>query len=476
MFKSFKIYLSTICILSALNSCQTDDPVNEYEIFVNENYVPGEENLIGKFSVEAYSADLAFGSKIPGLTNLEPKIFVIGNAIFKQNWVQSPASTTTRDGLGPLFNARSCSSCHSKDGRGKPMLTNNEASQGFLIRLSKDNDFVHGPIGMDNYGGQFQDLAITNANSEGNINVSFEIVSGAYPDGETYELRKPIYTLTDINGLPIVTPYTSPRVGTQTIGLGFIDALSDDSILANADEDDIDNDGISGKANYVWDVVNNKTSLGKFGWKANQPNLKQQIAGALSGDMGLTTSIFPQENCPNNDCSNYPNGVNIDDTVEVPDNQFNDLLLYQVALSVPVRRDVKDVDVLKGKKLFNSLACVKCHVDEFTTSSNYDYLPLIENTTIKPYSDFLLHDMGSDLADNRADFLAEGNEWRTQPLWGLGMIETVNNHTFLLHDGRARNIEEAILWHGGEAETAKNNFKKLSKTERLQLLKFLNSL
>ena len=456
-------------------SCNSND-FSEKE-YIDIKYELGEENLVSNLSIEAFTAEKAFGTSIPGLISLESAFFGVGNAMFEQSWVSAPATTTSRDGLGPIFNARACASCHSNDGRGKPVLENNASSQGFLIRLSAGNDPINGPIDFPNYGGQLQDNSNLGVAKEASINVSFETITGTYPDGETYELRKPTYTIVDANYGSISNAKQSARVGSQVIGMGFVDALSEASILANQDINDLDGDGISGKANYVWNVKENKSTIGKFGWKANQPTLEQQVAGAFSGDMGLTSSIFPDENCPDGvDCTKLNNGNNVGETVEVTDTQMSRIMVYQAAISVPKRRDYKTPDVLEGKQLFNDLACVTCHVNNFTTGNDYSLLKQLENITIKPYSDFLLHDMGDELADNRADFLANGNEWRTQPLWGLGLIKEVNNHTFLLHDGRARNIEEAVLWHGGEAENAKNNFKKLSKEKRQQLLKFLNSL
>lgn len=446
-------------------------------MYIQKHYIEGEENLASHLSVDGFTADKAFGRGVPGLSELETAFFGIGNAMFDQSWVSSPASTTSRDGLGPIFNARSCGTCHQRDGRGKPMLNDGEGSEGFLIRISQGNSPTSGPLAFPNYGDQLQDASNLGFKAEADIQVRFENTTGTYPDGTVYELRKPIYTFVNPQYGSLAGAEQSPRVGTQVMGLGLVDALTEQNILANADPNDVNGDGISGKANYVWNVKEHKLTIGKFGWKANQPTLAQQIAGAFNGDMGLTSSIFPDENCPHGvDCASLPNGNNVGENVEVPDEQFSRIMLYQAALAVPKRRDVKDYDVLKGKALFSELNCVACHVDQFTTGNSYSTLPILENVAFKPYSDFLLHDMGEDLADHRGDFLAEGTEWRTQPLWGLGLIEMVNNHTFLLHDGRARNVEEAILWHGGEAETSKNNFMNLSADQRNQLLQFLNSL
>jgi CxxC motif-containing protein (DUF1111 family) len=257
------------------------------------------------------------------------------------------------------------------------------------------------------------------------------------------------------------------------IGLGLIEAISENDILKNADVSDMNQDGISGKPNYVYDAVSKTQKLGRFGWKANVANLYHQTAGAFLGDIGITSWLFKNENCTSiqNDCSNALTGG----SPEIDSANLNHTVLYTRTLGVPIRRNVKDENVLMGKMIFKNIGCENCHISNFTTS-NQASVNALNNITIRPYSDFLLHDMGLALADDRPDFLADGNEWRTPPLWGLGLIKTVNGHTFLLHDGRARNITEAIIWHSGEAEASKHKFKTLSKNQRVQILAFLNSL
>lgn len=437
-------------------------------------YENGEELSAGKLTTTILGAN-AFDQQVPGLNQLNRRLFFVGNSLFRQNWVSAPASTTARDGLGPTFNARACSSCHNKDGRGTPLQAGQQFSAGFLMRVSTQGMGTHGgPNPVPNYGDQIQEHANLGVAYEAKVSVKFETIKGTFNDGETYELRKPIYTIANEQFGSLQNVLTSPRVGQQVIGLGLVDAISNKDIIANADEFDSDNDGISGKANYVWDVVKKETTLGRFGWKANQPNLKQQVAGAFSGDMGLTTSLFPDENCPSpqQDCKDAPNGG----LPEITDEALKNIMIYSSSLSVPVRRNYKDEEVLKGKQLFRDMKCASCHIESFTTSNSYPSNTALQNVKIRPYSDFLLHDMGDDLADNRPDFLANGKEWRTQPLWGIGLISEVNSHTFLLHDGRARNVEEAILWHGGEAEKNKEEYKKLTKEDRTAVLAFINSL
>lgn len=470
-----KVFLITVLAVFLFLKCSEDYSFKEEDEYTRlEKYQQGEEFSIGKFSVSITSND-AFGRKIPGLDRKGDIDFIVGDRLFNTSWVPGPASTSSLDGLGPTFNAKACANCHFKDGRGSPLSESSAiSSKGFLMRLSIVGQDPHGgPKPSPDYGLQLQNRSIFGVPYEAKVKVQFETIKGKYPDGTPYELQKPIYTLYDEQFGSMQNLLTSPRVGNQTIGLGFIDALSEEEILKNADEFDKDNDGISGKANYVWDVIKQEKSIGRFGWKANEPNLLQQIAGAFSGDIGLTTSILPKENCPSpqKDCNDAPNGGN----PEITDKQLSRVTFYQASLAVPMRRNVKDKDVLKGKALFHKLKCISCHAVGLKTGKS-TINPLIDGVTINPYSDFLLHDMGDELADGRPDFLANGNEWRTQPLWGIGLIKTVNKHTFLLHDGRARNIEEAILWHGGEAKKSKEDFMKLTKKQREQVIKFINTL
>ena len=455
-------------ITSACSSKEDYTPIN------TATYEEGEEFPVGNLTTHILGSN-AFDQAVPGLPLETDLLFFVGNSLFRQNWVSAPASTTARDGLGPTFNARSCSACHNKDGRGTPLLPGQDFSAGFLMRISQQGQDGHGgPLGVSGYGGQIQDRANTGIQHEAKVSVAFETINGTFDDGETYELRKPIYTISDEQFGSLQGVMTSPRVGQQVIGLGFVDAINKDDILAYADEYDADGDGISGKANYVWDVVKEQTVLGRFGWKANAPNLRQQVAGAFHGDMGLTSSLFKDNNCPSpqQDCYDAINGGE----PEITDEALDQIMIYSSSLSVPIRRDYDTDEVLRGKYLFNEMKCNSCHVSSYTTGNNYPENPTLQNTKIRPYSDFLLHDMGDDLADNRPDFLANGNEWRTQPLWGIGLFQEVNGHTFLLHDGRARNVQEAILWHGGEAENIKNEYKKLSKTDRAAVVAFINSL
>ena len=449
-------------------SCEHNEPY----IPAEDLYENGEEFLAGALGVNATSRD-AFGFEILGLTEFEKVKFGTGNSLFSQNWAKYGNSATARDGLGPTFNARACTSCHFKDGRGEPPV-NGEISKGFLMRISLGQDENGQAIPGPGYGEQIQERSNLGVPFEAKVNVSYTDETHEYPDGSTYELRTPTYTFTDEHFGSLSGIKTSPRIGTQTIGLGLIDALPESEILKFVDEFDSDNDGISGRANNTYDIESGALKLGKYGWKANAATLKQQVTSAFHGDMGLTSVLLPIDNCPSpqQDCLDDPKD---ESEFEVSNRQLERITFYQATLAVPNRRNFRDESVLKGKVLFTELNCISCHSTNLKTG-NSEFTPLLNNITIRPYSDFLLHDMGDKLADNRGDFLATGTEWRTQPLWGIGLIPTVNNHTFLLHDGRARTIEEAILWHGGEAETSKLAFKNLNAEERQNVLDFINTL
>lgn len=439
---------------------------------VPEPILPDATRLSGGKSATTMDAtENAFGNQVANSTNEDLDKFENGNSFFRNAWVAAGATTTARDGLGPFLNANACSSCHLLDGRGTP-----DIGKGLLFRLSVNGTTAHGSPKPDSvYGGQLSTAAIQNVIKEGNVNIQYAEIAGTFADGETYSLRKPTYTFDNLNyGDFEASIMFSPRVGPQVYGLGLLEIIPENAIIAQADENDSNQDGISGKANYVWDKQLKANQLGRFGWKANQPNLHQQTADAFNGDMGITSSLNPDENISGSvqkaNYSAFANGGN----PEISDKTLADVVFYQRSLAVPARRNSKNAEVIKGKKLMNELGCTNCHKESFVTG--FSSIPQLASQTIYPYTDMLLHDVGADLADNRPDFLATGNEWRTPPLWGIGLIKTVNKHTFLLHDGRARSITEAILWHDGEAKSAKIAFTKLAKTDRIALLSFLDNL
>ncbi|WP_419212049.1 di-heme oxidoredictase family protein [Maribacter sp. X9] len=457
------LLLSTVII----TSCSTDD---EYISLAPED---GEQNSGGVSTVINASAE-AFGFSSSALTAAQQVDFGVGNSFFRQSWVSAPSSTTARDGLGPFFNAVSCSSCHFKDGRGRPPAFDGEIGTGLLLRLSLPGVDEHGAAYSEaTYGHQLQDASVLGQKTEGQFIITYETSNETLADGTQVVLKKPIYSIVNLEYGPLAPEIlVSPRVANQIIGLGLLEAVPESTILGFADVDDVDNNGISGKPNYVYELESDSQKLGRFGWKANQPSIKQQVAGAFSGDMGITSYLFPNENCPPGvDCDVIPNGG----SPEITNANFDKVVLYSQSLAVPARRNYSDENVLNGKEIFNRIQCNLCHIPKMQTGNTY-YINGFRNQVIRPFTDLLLHDMGEGLSDNAPDYLAEGTEWRTPPLWGIGLINTVNGHTKLLHDGRADNITEAILWHGGEALQAKEDFKALGTDEREDLLAFINSL
>lgn len=433
-----------------------------------------DEELSGGETTVFETGIQAFGLSARNLDFDERTRFLIGNSFFEQNWVIAPASTTSRDGLGPLFNARSCSSCHFRDGRGRPPEAEDEAFLSMLIRLSIPGVGVNGaPLAEPTYGGQLNPQAIPGVLGEGQPRVSYQEIAGSYADGTAYSLRKPIYRFEEL-GYGDMHPDVmfSPRVAPAMIGLGLLEAIPASSILALADETDADGDGISGRPNWVWNVASQMTVLGRFGWKANQPNVEQQTAAAFLGDIGITSRLFIDENCSDAqaDCADAVTGG----APELQDDLLDDVTFYAQTLAVPARRNWDTVDVLRGKYLFQQAGCASCHTPVLETGEHP--IEALANQTVRPYTDLLLHDMGEELADHRPDFEATGREWRTPPLWGIGLQQTVNGHTYFLHDGRARNLEEAILWHGGEAEASRESFRNMNPKDRQDLLAFLQSL
>jgi CxxC motif-containing protein (DUF1111 family) len=424
----------------------------------------------------------AFSLPANNLSILRRDNFFIGNAFFKQPWVIAPSSTSARDGLGPLFNSNSCQGCHVKDGKGHPPLTREDSFLSTLVRVSIPAETAEqqalvttlGVVPEPNYGDQIQPNSIPALKGEATPRFEYEEISGQFKDGEGYTLLKPKLQLEQLNyGALHPKVQMSARVAPVMIGMGLLEAIPEADLVALADPEDKNTDGISGRLNQVWDVSAQKTVLGRFGWKANQPTVAQQSAGAFHGDLGITSPHFAAAPCMpvQTDCLKAPDGGKPEINQELMDM----VSFYASLLAVPARRDVNDPEVLKGERLFKQANCSACHIPSLKTGVKPDF-PELEHQAIQPFTDLLLHDMGEGLADQRPDFLASGSEWRTAPLWGIGLIETVNGHTRFLHDGRARNLMEAILWHGGEAEPARQQVLSMTKEERAALLRFLNSL
>ncbi|MET0610846.1 MAG: di-heme oxidoredictase family protein [Pseudomonas caspiana] len=445
---------------------------------------PGEALAGGRATVNKRDVN-AFSMPSANLSPVRRLDFSVGNSFFRSPWVIAPSTTTARDGLGPLFNTNACQNCHIKDGRGHPPEPNDINAVSMLVRLSIPDDPAqaelikkNGVLPEPTYGGQLQDMSVPGVAPEGRVRIEYEPMPVRFRDGTVVELRKPTLSITHLGYGPM-HPETraSVRVAPPMIGLGLLEAIPDAAILANADPDDKDGDGISGRPNWVWDDEQQAVVMGRFGWKAGQPSLNQQNVHAFSGDMGLTTSLRNFDDCTpaQTDCLAAPNGNGPDGEPEVSDNILRLVLFYSRNLGVPARRNIESPQVLAGKNLFYKAGCQQCHTPQFKTRHDAAE-PELANQVIRPYSDLLLHDMGDELADNRTEFQATGREWRTPPLWGIGLTQTVSGHTQFLHDGRARNLLEAVLWHGGEAQAAQRQVLAFDAEQRAALLAFLNSL
>lgn len=421
--------------------------------YADETYPGGVKGTVKDVS------ENAFGHPMPWLDRNQRREFFVGNSFFRLAWVEAPASTEGRDGLGPTFNAVSCATCHLRDGRGEAARYG-EIVRSLLYRLSENAE----------YGEQLNPFGVRGVPGEASPDIVYYYPKGRFDDGEEYELRQPKVIIRSwAFGRPSGNMRVSARVAPQLIGLGLLEKIPEADILAQADPDDKNADGISGRVRWVLDLQTSALALGRFGWKSEQPNLRQQNAAAFIGDMGLTSMLFPNENCPapQVECAKAINGG----TPEVDEKQMDRVTLYTQSLAVPERRGLDDPElkalIEDGKYWFNRMACAKCHQPSWQIEPGW---------TIYPYTDMLLHDMGPGLSDRSIDGESLKTEWRTPPLWGIGLIPTVNGHSELLHDGRARSVEEAILWHGGEALESKEIYLSLTPHERRAVVEFINSL
>ena len=411
----------------------------------------------------------AFSLPAPNLSGLSLALHGEGDEGFEDAFDASPSAE--HPGLGPVFDNVSCEACHVGDGRARPPLEGVpfDANDGMLFRASLAGVARNGgPVPAPGFGGQLQLRAISGYLREIEARVTYIERVGRFADGTKYGLSVPRYTLTGLY-LPLPAGLLfSPRVGPAVFGLGLLEAISESDLRANAYFSSRTHEGISGRPNYVWDERRRRTVVGRFGWKANAPNLFQQAAGAYNGDMGVTSTLFPAEPCQGRPgCGAHP--------VEVDDETVNAVAFYTRTLGVPARRDLDDPKTQRGERLFYASGCDGCHTPTLSTGVLRG-VPEVSNQVIHPYTDLLLHDMGPALADDRPDFRASGSEWRTAPLWGIGLFNTVNGHTRFMHDGRARSLLEAVLWHGGEAQRARDRVLRLSAPDREALVAFLSSL
>ena len=450
-----------------------------------------EVNSAGAGTSRAIVNRNAFSHPSENLTLEGREQFFVGNGLFRKVWVSPPASTEASDGLGPLFNARSCQRCHLKDGRGHPPAGPHDDAESMLVRLSVPPrsdaerqalvDGTRNVIAHPVYGGQLQDNAVPGLAAEAKVSIAWEEIKVALNGEAPAKLRRPILSL-DNPGYGDFGPglMTSIRIAQPMIGLGLLEAIHAGDIYALEDPDDKDGDGISGRAHRVRHPETGDIVLGRFGWKAAMPTIKMQTADAFLNDMGISSPLAPaaQGDCTaaQGACLAMPDGVqpHLGDT-EAPDPVLELVSFYTANLAVPARRNVDAPEVLRGKALFHEAGCASCHTPSYVTRRDAERAEH-RFQLIWPYTDLLLHDMGMGLADNRPDGEANGREWRTPPLWGIGLTEEVSGHTQFLHDGRARNLLEAILWHGGEAASAQSHVARMTPQERADLIAFLESL
>ncbi len=421
---------------------------------------PGVLPLAGGATTVIDRSSNAYSFPAPNLSDEELDLHLEGDVAFEAVFVSPPA--TINPGLGPVFNNSACNRCHVRDGRGLPVAGQGPLGSPLLVRVSaSDGKAVvpGGPVPVPGLGLQVQDHAIFGATPEAQVELAYDEVSGRYGDGEPYTLRRPRISITLANGEPLsAAVLSSARIPPPVFGLGLLEVVPDDTLRELADPQDGDGDGISGRVNEVWHRAESTTRVGRFGWKASEPTLLQQAAAAYANDMGVTSSLFPEE----------------DGSYELALETLTSAAFYTQTLAVPARTALEDPDVQQGEALFVDVGCVACHVETLETGEHE--IDALAQQRIHAYSDLLLHDVGFDLADGRTDYFASAMEWRTAPLWGLGLAQTVLPNAGLLHDGRARDLAEAILWHGGEAECAKEAFRTLPPSERAALLAFLRSL
>jgi len=411
----------------------------------------------------------AYAQPAPNLTGDWDERHAAGDLAFEAAFVTPPADINP--GLGPLFNSNSCVGCHINNGRGlqtkgQRLIRVSQLPDAATVPLLSDHVYTQEPAApnantppVPGLGTQIQEQGTYGYPPEATVEVTWQEHAGQYGDGTEYRLRSPQLQITRWDGTALTdTIATSNRIPPPVFGLGLLEAVPEATITQLADPDDRDRDGISGRPNYVWDVVQQATALGRFGWKANTPTLLQQSAAAYVDDMGVTNPLFPDA----------------EGAQDITQEILELATIYVQTLGVPGRTALNDPLVQRGERLFADANCAACHVSALRTGSHE--IPALVNQTIHPYTDLLLHDMGPGLADGRPDFQADGNEWRTMPLWGVGLVPTVLPYSGYLHDGRARSLEEAILWHGGEAESSQVAFQQMSADDRAALVAFLKSL
>ncbi len=486
-------YLSVGVMMTACDSGSNRIEKAQQQAYIADKLVPefdvAEHNSAGGMTTRRLYASYIYpGNNVSRTMQLN---FWTGFSLFRDPWVAAPSATGNRDGLGPLFNTRSCVACHTAGSRAKIDETGLMLPLSLVVRLGSTNPDISSSD--PTYGEQIQpravryrvaknkrqDSAYIENIGEAWLNKSYQVITGKFADGTSYELLKPSYELTKLAYGPLASHVgLSVRLAPNVFGLGLLNAIKTEDLLSQEDIDDSDNNQISAKYNRVLNVVTNEMEIGRFGFKAKQPNLRQQVAAAFRDDIGITNSLFPKETCSDKQVackSAVQYGGHSLDNLEIPDNRLNLTVTFNELLGVPPARQLASEQVQLGRKVFYQSQCHQCHTPSYITDENYPVKALAKQK-IWPYTDLALHDMGEGLADGVYEFDASGREWRTAPLWGIGLQKTNTGQQRFLHDGRARTINEAILWHGGESETSKQMYLKLSKEQRDALILFIKAI
>ena len=413
----------------------------------------------------------AFNQHVNDLTDDQLKTFALGDRVFGTSWVEAPSTLEQFDGLGPYFSRRSCSGCHIRDGRGLPPSGAPGDDGIYVIRLVRELDETLMPD--PNYGDQLSESALPGLAPEGHLAVHWLEQPFRFPDGEMASLRSPAFEVHDLAFGPLaLDTHVLARLAPALTGVGLLEAIPDSAILAREDPNDRDGDGISGRVRRLVNGPEGAFEIGRFGWKADEASLVEQVSRALQMDMGITSDTRPEVDLSPAEslAAKRPEGGH----PEIDTATFSALVDYCAMLGVPARRNVTDPRVVHGSVLFTAAGCNSCHGGVYTTDGSE--FAALSKQRIEPMTDLLLHDMGSGLAEPFSDPSVSGAEWRTPPLWGLGLHNRVSGHRYLLHDGRARNLIEAILWHGGEARASRDRFVRMSSADREALLDYLDSL
>lgn len=454
------------CSIAVLAACGGETPVRPPS-GPDTTAAGVDANSGGALMTVVDATSRAFQRPGPSLSSERLAAHVAGDAVFEDVFVPAPAPVNP--GLGPRYDNISCSGCHTGDGRGRPPESGDRFNS-MIFRVSGSGTSAHGgPAAIPYFGTQLELRAITGVTPMAVVTIDYHDSTGTFGDGTQYTLHVPRYVVSaPYQPFPPNTPI-SPRVAPPNFGLGLLAAVPAQTIIDGAAAEASVAPDVAGHPNFVWDSIGRQTVLGRFGLKANMATLREQSAAAASGDMGITSSVFPLDICadPVVGCDTHP--------PELTDDQLTAVTTYIQTLAVPARRSVTTPAVVRGEHVFRSAGCATCHTQTMTTATVAG-APELSSQRIHPYTDLLLHDMGPALADNRPDYLATGSEWRTSPLWGIGLTPVVNGHTNFLHDGRARSLLEAVMWHGGQAAAAREAVRSASAADRSALIAFLESL